>query len=70
MAILVADLLWYELNVWMWLLLMVLLPAGGLLDILPLRESVFWMLILVAIFVGIYQFGRRYVKRVFGEDGE
>jgi len=69
-AILLADILWYELNVWLRLFLLVRIPSWWIAWLYPISDGVLWMLVLVGIYVCIYQFGRRYVKRVFGEDGE
>jgi prepilin signal peptidase PulO-like enzyme (type II secretory pathway) len=69
-AIVLADMLWYELNVWLRLFLMVWILVWWLTWLFPIGDGVLRMLVFVAIYVGIYQFGKRYVKRVFGEDGE
>ena len=70
-GIFIADILRYELNVWLRLFLIIWI-VGRSLTWFPIELMAWlkWMAILTAIFFGIYQFGKWYVKLVFDEIGE
>ena len=70
-AIIAADFLRYELNVWFWLFAMIWIVAWEFTwGIWSFVSGFTWLLVLVGLFGLIYWYGRRYVKRKFGEDGE
>ncbi|USN55448.1 MAG: hypothetical protein H6765_02360 [Candidatus Peribacteria bacterium] len=73
-SLLVADLLWYELNFIVWLLslcaaivLLLVVDAGGTGLLL---SGVLFALIFTLVYLAIYLFGRWWVKKKTGQPGE
>ena len=71
-GIITADFLRYELNVWLWLFLLLRIVWRELSWVLwnIFLPWLIWLIVLTGIFALIYWFGKRYVKKKFGQDGE